>query len=344
MRMLAGSRNRKEQPEKTAIIIVFEEDVYNSMFEVLFADIMRLPDVYSVVEKNYPTGKLFSILPSRKLRKLTFGLSNLPYLSYYNLPRKVRELSRSYNRIHILFHNASLRKTQYPLFILDYLKKHYSVTLNLLYLDVRAHANVCNYANMLCDSKIFDRVMTFDPDDAKRYNMELCFTPYSKVPVDITKESAQLYFCGSNSNRILWLYLIWYNARNRDIAVIFDLVGCQPFKHFFEDDPGVHFCEGFLDYSASLSRMQGASCILDITQSGQTGFTLRPYEAVVYNKKLLTNNKRIFEFKYYDERYMKYFERIDDIDWNWLSESVMVDYGYTGEFSPSILMQRLNET
>lgn len=328
---------------KTATIIVFEEDQYNSMFRILFADILSLPDVYSVVEKSFPEQRPYEYLQSRKLKKLTYGLSDLLYLTYYRLPQEVKRLSQSYERINILFHNASLRKTRYPLAVFSFMKK-YPVTLNCIYLDVRDRVNVCGYANMLCEKKVFDRVFTFDPNDAKKHNMELCFTPYSRINVERVEENSQLYFCGTDAGRMYLLYQLWQNARRKSIAVKFDLVGCQQFKQFFEEDSKVYFHEAHVKYPQLLVEMQKSSCILDVTQYGQAGFTLRPYEAVVYNKKLLTNNKRIFEFQFYDERYMRYFEKIDDIDWEWLKEPANVDYGYNGEFSPNILLQKLGQT
>lgn len=328
--------------EKTATIIVFEEDEFNSMFEVLFADVLRMPDVYSVVEHSFPEEKIYRFLPSRKLKKLTCGLSDTLYCLYYKLPRKVEELRKRYKNINILFHNAALRKTKYPLAVFKYLKK-YPVTLNLIYLDVREHAHVCEYANILCELKVFDRVMTFDPDDAQKYNLELCSTPYSRIKIDKSEEDTQLYFCCTNANRMYWLYLIWLRARKENIAIKYDLLRCQPFKQFFENDPRICFHEAYIEYPQLLKEIQKSSCILDFTQTRQSGFTLRPYEAVVYNKKLLTNNKRIFEFQFYDERYMRYFEQIDDIDWDWVRAPIVVDYGYKGEFSPKVLLEKLNE-
>jgi len=328
--------------ENKATIIVFEEDSYNSMFSVLFADVLKDPNVYLVREKSFTEEKLYRFLLSSKLKKLTHGLSDLVYLTYYCLPQKVLELCRRYDKIDILFHNASLRKPKYPLIVFKYIKK-YPVTLNLIYLDVHDHERACGYANMLCEKKIFDRVMTFDPEDAKRYNIELCFTPYSEVDMADVQEEAQLYFCGVNAERLYLLYCIWLNARKRNAIIRYDLVRCQAFKQFFENDSKICFFEENIEYPKLLREMQKSSCILDITQPGQAGFTLRPYEAVVYNKKLLTNNKRIFEFQFYDERYMRYFEQVDDIDWDWLKEPINVDYGYNGEFSPRILLQKLNE-
>ena len=54
--------------------------------------------------------------------------------------------------------------------------------------------------------------------------------------------------------------------------------------------------------------------LLDITDGGQTALTLRPYEAIVYNKRLLTNNQSILDFEFYDPRYMRYFTEITDED------------------------------
>ena len=36
---------------------------------------------------------------------------------------------------------------------------------------------------------------------------------------------------------------------------------------------------------------------------------------------------------YYDERYMKYFRTVEDIDTSWIKEKVVVDYKYKGDFS-----------
>lgn len=328
--------------KKTATVIVFEEDKYNSMFEILFADILGLPDVYLVVEKNFPEEKIYGFLASKKLKKLTCGLSDKLYISYYELPQKIKKLSSKYEMINILFHNASLRKPRYPLSVFDFIKRH-SAKVSLIYLDAHDHEHVCSYANMLCEKNIFDHVMTFDPDDAKKYNMELCDTPYSKINLKKTEENVQLYFCGSNAGRMYWLYLIWLAAKKKNLEIKYDLVGCQDFKQFFENDSGICFYETHVEYFELLTEMQKSNCILDITQSGQSGFTLRPYEAVVYNKKLLTNNKEIFKFRFYDERYMRYFEQVDDIDWDWLREPLCVDYGYKGEFSPKILLQKMKE-
>ncbi len=80
-----------------------------------------------------------------------------------------------------------------------------------------------------------------------------------------------------------------------------------------------------------------AKCILEIVQEGQSALTMRPYEAVCYNRKLLTNNRSILDFKYYDSRFIQYYEDPADIDWDWVKDNTLVDYGYQGDFSPEFL-------
>ena len=64
-------------------------------------------------------------------------------------------------------------------------------------------------------------------------------------------------------------------------------------------------------------------------------------EAVIYNKRLITKNEEIKELPYYDSRYMQYFEKIEDIDWEWLRTDEKVDYHYKGDFSVQAWKQNL---
>ena len=103
---------------------------------------------------------------------------------------------------------------------------------------------------------------------------------------------------------------------------------------------------GYMSYQEVLERELNARVLLEIVQQGQVALTLRAYEAVAYNRKLLSNNKTILSFEYYDPRFMRYFEQVKDIDWDWVKEDANVDYDYKGEFSPVLLIddiiKRLN--
>ena len=99
----------------------------------------------------------------------------------------------------------------------------------------------------------------------------------------------------------------------------------------------------FIEYSQILEEIQEYDCILEIVQPGQVGVTLRYYEAVVYNKKLITNNQFVKTLPFYDSRFMFVYDDIEDIDVEWIKSKVRVDYNYSNEFSPVKLIEDIKK-
>lgn len=84
-----------------------------------------------------------------------------------------------------------------------------------------------------------------------------------------------------------------------------------------------------------------SNCLLELVQEGQVGATARYCEAVVYGKKLLTNNNYVRFLPFYNEEYIKIFDKVDDIDFDWVKEIVHVDFEYKDEFSPNHVIERI---
>lgn len=56
-----------------------------------------------------------------------------------------------------------------------------------------------------------------------------------------------------------------------------------------------------LDYDAMLEIFAQSRCIIDIAHPGQTGLSMRPFEAMAVKSKLLTTNETIRGYDFYDE-------------------------------------------
>ena len=65
---------------------------------------------------------------------------------------------------------------------------------------------------------------------------------------------------------------------------------------------------------------------------------MRVYETIFYNKLLLTNNKSVIDFSYYNAQYIKIFDRPENIDYSFIKAELTVDYKYNEEFSPIALI------
>lgn len=51
------------------------------------------------------------------------------------------------------------------------------------------------------------------------------------------------------------------------------------------------------------------------------------------------------DFEFYNTKYMQYFEKVDDIDWDWVKREEKINYEYNGDFSPKCFVRRIiNDT
>lgn len=44
---------------------------------------------------------------------------------------------------------------------------------------------------------------------------------------------------------------------------------------------------------------------------------------------------------FFDDRFIHFYNHIEDIDWDWVKRREEIDYGYNGEFSPVNLLTRI---
>lgn len=56
-----------------------------------------------------------------------------------------------------------------------------------------------------------------------------------------------------------------------------------------------------LSYKEYCSRLEKCGILLDMNQAGQTALSMRVMEALFYSKKLITSNREIAGYDFYDE-------------------------------------------
>lgn len=181
----------------------------------------------------------------------------------------------------------------------------------------------------------WDHIYTFDKGDARKYKFDyIGFCYYSSHHICEKKEvTNDAYFVGGlKGQRENTIYDTYNFLVSKGVKCMFDLMP------FGDNKPapllGANFYHGWKPYDEILEKVQKSNCIIEICQQGQSGATLRYFEAVTMNKKLLTNNKNIANFPFYNPKWMKIFSSVDDIDAEWVKTKEQIDYKYNGEFSP----------
>ncbi|MBS6181124.1 hypothetical protein MKC91_13045 [[Clostridium] innocuum] len=268
---------------------------------------------------------------------------NMPFkniLKKYLVLESVLRKENSHD-IYIIFQDINVCK-----FSIEYiksLKKIYNVKTVLLLLNSiegmkRDAPNLLKYMN----KDLYDLVMTFDFDDEKNYRFCKIDLPYS---IDVKKEEKRLkkydiFFIGQSKQRLPEILKI-IDQLSSKVVYRFFLTGIKKKNILTENNDVV--INRPLPYHKVIEYIKETNTILEIINSTQTGITLRTYEAIAFNKKLVTNNKNIKNFKYYDPRFMRIIDtnRITEDDIDFIKMDIEVDYKYENDYSPINLLNKI---
>lgn len=169
-----------------------------------------------------------------------------------------------------------------------------------------------NYESTYSTLDLFDKVSTFDKDDAEQ-NKNLHFRPlfYTDAP-DPNKIAGIKYdilFIGTlHSDRWLFLNKIKKDAQSKNLRVFYYLYFYNPLLFFIRKiiDKKMRTIR-MKDVSfSSLSKtqinqlMDSSAAIIDIQHPKQTGLTMRTIEVLGARKKLITTNESIVAYDFYN--------------------------------------------
>ena len=181
--------------------------------------------------------------------------------------------------------------------------------------------------------KKFDLIITTDREDARKYDIAFFPLFYSAIPekqsMDIKYDCA---FIGRDKGRGNLIKKIDAEIKKRELTSYFRLRDGMDTKSSEE---------AWIPYDKILGIVSQSNCLVEVLQENQSGISLRAMEAVIFNKKLLTNNKDIIHYPFYDERFIRVFSDINDIDFDFIKERIDVCYNYHGECSPVQFLKRV---
>ena len=188
----------------------------------------------------------------------------------------------------------------------------------------------------------FDYIFSYSRIDADKYGFLFHYIPFSMIGKLNNDTEYDLYFAGNNREKRGRLELLHniYEISKKGISSIYR-IGLVPVKDQKFQDEIIY--NQIIPYSKILEETKRSNCILEIMRENLNGASSRYFEAVCYNKKLLTTNKNVVNYPFYNPEYMHVFEKPEDIDWEWVKERIPVDYHYDGRFSPSRFIDELIE-
>lgn len=307
----------------------------------IFKDVEKREDVvvYNRLLKLPP--KLLSRIKvlSTKLSgsKLFDNIILFPLNKFFSVLRKV---SNTDERTILIFISPAMQGLSKKYFA-AFLKEHKNIVPVIFFVDV-IEKNVASCARQFFNDIPQFTCATFDEGDAKRYNILCIKEIFSKLDLNYVKNiSSDIYYIGDGSDgKLEMLHKLMPYFENNYVRANINIAHIKKKKRKYSEI--IHYIR-YKSYLESVNDMNSSNCIIELQKEGQTAATIRYYEAVCYNKKLLTSNKNVVNLAFYDSRYMKVFEKPEDIDWEWVKERIPVDYHYDGCFSPVHLIDKIIE-
>lgn len=192
--------------------------------------------------------------------------------------------------------------------------------------------------------KVFDKVYIYDLNESARFNIDYIMPVYSKN-FNIPKYDDEVFdvsFVGAAKNRLSNIIELYDKLTDIGFSCRFYIV-CNEKKEKVHRD-GILYSKRYLkEKEYFYSYVAPARCMLEIANPESTALTARVREAIMYDKKIITNNPYLKYNKYYDKNMMYIYDK--DLDFG-INKSFVMEkrhsYCYDGDFEPINMINKIN--
>lgn len=152
-----------------------------------------------------------------------------------------------------------------------------------------------------------DAIFSTDPEDCKKYGLKYNHIFYPRefyTPPATSAGQNNLFFLGADKGRASYITslkgLLEESGISCDIRVLPDADKRRDadYQERFRDI----LTHRRLSYDEYLAQLKSCNILLDINQEGQSALTMRVMESIYLSKKLITNNRHITAYDFYDSR------------------------------------------
>ena len=157
---------------------------------------------------------------------------------------------------------------------------------------------------------------TFDIDDSIKYKLNFntqfyCFENKNRIILSNTDDEYDVVFVGTEKNRLNELVETQKEIEKQGLKTLFKIIKSN--KHY-KSDSNYNYSNS-VSYDQYLEIISKTKAILDIISSDQSGMTLRPFESILFRKKLITNDIKIIDTDIYNPNniFVIGYDNINDI-------------------------------
>ena len=261
-----------------------------------------------------------------------------PRNRYVNPERKLLWRMIFYNKISSDTQTVAITTFWYNKRFLQILKELYPhVKLVLILRDtVLSNIKRNDQFNIEEAKRIFDMILSYDDVyDVPTYGLKYAPVFVSKIDELLNhslKCKYDIAFIAKAKDRLEVVHDLYKIFNANKIKCFFYITQTKESERLV--DSGIIYLDKHLNRYDMLQKELESNCILEVLKGDAYSNTLRFWEAIMYNKKLYTNWKGVYNSPYYDPRFIRVFNDVDTIDCDFIKERIDVNYHYNGELSP----------
>lgn len=196
------------------------------------------------------------------------------------------------------------------------------------------------YVSKIFDKLGADRIYSFDKIDCEKYGLTYAENIYSanRINEKEHKKKYNCYFVGQNKGRLETIIAVADQLDKIGKTYLFRITGVDCAEKL-QGRPGF-ILNKEISYEEVLNEIAMTDAILDIPMVGQKGLSLRYFESICYNKKLITYNMSTKSQEFYNPRYILAINDAQLITRDFFEENKAVDYKYNGRYSPTAFVEK----
>ncbi|MCP1659913.1 hypothetical protein [Neisseria perflava] len=192
-----------------------------------------------------------------------------------------------------------IRANIYPKEIIATIREHSEICVNYQWDGIGRFPDILQYL------PYFDRCWVFDPEDVKRYpqyRLKATTNFYFDLPVAPCTANANLYFLGGyESRREERTKLFIEEAKRLDLPLDF-YIYCKDDrarKAFGNNSVTYLNRDTVLSFEENMRNAQSCKALVDFAQFDHYGLSFRVFDALRFDKKLITTNQSIEDTDFY---------------------------------------------
>lgn len=312
--------------------------------EISLRGLLKNDNIYLINKKIPVKGKFKSKVAKYYFsynlnKKIKMPLKNIWYKDIYNYVINNSDIN---DEIFFLIYDHNVFGGEYT--FIKYLKKKIK-NVKLYYIFTNIVKYTAAYEKSYVDklNEWYDNVFAFDPVDSQKYDFD-----YSPLIYDVDDDyipnsniKNSVFYVGQAKDRLKMLIKSYEKLQKLGIECNFYIAGVNKCDQKYNNRI---FYNKYITYSEAVNFIKTSSCLIDIIQEDSTGLTIKTCEAVIYDKKLITTNKHVKEYPFYDPRYIRIIDTIDDIDMEFFINNNQVKYSTDQKkyFSGENLLKKIN--